>query len=137
MAEAFIPNPNNYPIINHKDNNPSNNFVYINEDGSVNLEKSNLEWCSYEYNNNYGTRNIKLAKTLTGRHISIETKKKLSKANSRPVLQIDKNTNEVIAEFPSASEVQRQSGYYQAHISKCCNNEPNHNTAYGYKWKYA
>jgi hypothetical protein len=42
VAQAFIPNPNNYPIINHKDYNPSNNNV------------ENLEWCTYKYNSNYG-----------------------------------------------------------------------------------
>lgn len=45
VAKAFIPNPNNYPVINHKDENHSNNKV------------ENLEWCTVEYNNNYGTRN--------------------------------------------------------------------------------
>ena len=41
VASAFIPNPNNYPVINHIDENPSNNCV------------SNLEWCSISYNNKY------------------------------------------------------------------------------------
>ena len=41
VASAFIPNPNNYPIINHIDENPSNNCV------------SNLEWCSKSYNTKY------------------------------------------------------------------------------------
>lgn len=44
VAEAFIPNPNNYPIINHKDENKQNNIP------------ENLEWCSYQYNCLYGTR---------------------------------------------------------------------------------
>lgn len=43
VAMAFLDNPNNYPIINHKDENPSNNHV------------DNLEWCTYKYNTNYGT----------------------------------------------------------------------------------
>lgn len=38
VAEAFIPNPNNYPIINHIDGNPLNNDI------------KNLEWCTYKYN---------------------------------------------------------------------------------------
>ena len=45
VAEAFIPNPDNLPYINHRDENSSNNCV------------SNLEWCTHEYNVNYGTRN--------------------------------------------------------------------------------
>ena len=58
VAQAFIPNPNNYPIINHRDENPKNNFVWVNEDGTVNLEKSNLEWCDYKYNTNYSIHKV-------------------------------------------------------------------------------
>ena len=41
VAEAFIENPQNYPEINHKDENPLNN------------KASNLEWCNHKYNMNY------------------------------------------------------------------------------------
>ena len=44
VAQAFIPNINNLPIINHKDENKLNNCV------------DNLEWCDYKYNVNYGNR---------------------------------------------------------------------------------
>lgn len=49
IAITFIPNPNNLPCINHKDENKSNNNV------------SNLEWCTYEYNSNYNCLGIKTA----------------------------------------------------------------------------
>lgn len=62
VAKAFLPNQNDYPIINHKDENKENNFVFINEDGSVDSEKSNLEWCTSKYNCNYGTRNNKMVR---------------------------------------------------------------------------
>ena len=52
VADAFIPNPNNYPCINHKDENPANNKV------------ENLEWCTYKYNNNYGTFAERRRKTM-------------------------------------------------------------------------
>lgn len=54
VMEAFVPNPLNLPQVNHKDENRYNNFVYVNEDGTVDLEKSNLEWCDAKYNSTYG-----------------------------------------------------------------------------------
>lgn len=47
VAQAFIPNPNNYPQINHKDENRANNNA------------SNLEWCDAKYNLNYNNLQIR------------------------------------------------------------------------------
>lgn len=55
VAKAFIPNPLNLPCVNHKDENKLNNYVCVNQDGSVDPEKSNLEWCDWRYNLHYGT----------------------------------------------------------------------------------
>ena len=43
VAEAYIPNPDNLPLVNHKDENKFHNWI------------NNLEWCTYLYNNTYGT----------------------------------------------------------------------------------
>ena len=53
VVEAFLENPNNYPEVNHKDENPGNNNV------------SNLEWCDTNYNINYGTRNERAGKAIS------------------------------------------------------------------------
>lgn len=52
VASSFLPNVQNLPFINHKDENPTNNCVY------------NLEWCTALYNSNYGNcrQNIKMSK---------------------------------------------------------------------------
>jgi hypothetical protein len=55
--KAFVPNPNNLPCVNHKnESDKTDNFIFINPDGTVDLEKSTLEWCDYSYNAKYGTR---------------------------------------------------------------------------------
>lgn len=70
VAEAFIPNPNNLPQINHKDEDKTNNNV------------NNLEWCTSEYNANYGTRNERISDKNIGRIITEEQKKKQSEKMS-------------------------------------------------------
>lgn len=93
VAEAFIPNPNNYPIINHKDENRLNNRV------------DNLEWCTWKYNSNYGDCNLKIGKKL-----------------SKSVAQYDLNGN-LIKKYDSISDVSRKTGYNISYLSNCCNDK--------------
>ena len=114
VAQAFIQNPNNYPQVNHKNE--------IKDDNRV----ENLEWCDAKYNVNYGTARERGAEKIS--------KKLINGKKSKPVLQINTKTDEIIRVFPSAMEVERQLGFSNSHISECC--KGNRKTCGGFKWQY-
>lgn len=109
VAPAFIQNPNNYPCVNHIDENKENNTV------------ANLEWCTYKYNNIYGDRNRKSSES------------RINGKLSKPVYMCDVDGN-ILQEFPSIAEVKRSFGYDSAKISLVARGE--RKTAYGYTWKF-
>ena len=113
VAEAFIPNPLNLPQVNHKDEDKTNNAA------------DNLEWCTAEYNTNYGTCQARRSAKLKGKFVNGPC--------SKAVLQYDKVGN-FVREWPSAIEVQRQTGFAYGNISRCCLGK--YKSAYGYIWKY-
>lgn len=115
VAQAFIPNPNNYPFINHKDENKENNNV------------ENLEWCTTEYNINYGERTSKFVET-------INTKRKVRPYLYRPVLQYSLN-GEFLQEFPSIkAAAQAINAKNDSGIGLCCRGK--YKYAMGYIWRY-
>lgn len=107
-AMAFLPNPENLPQINHKDENKHNNKV------------DNLEWCTEKYNHEYGTR------------INREIKLKQEKYGI-PVMQKDLNDN-IIKCFTCIREANRETGVGRKEIKRVC--EGIYSQAGGYKWSY-
>lgn len=91
VAEAFLPNPNNFPFINHKDENKQNNFV------------DNLEWCTAEYNINYGTYLERRSNT-----------QRYTNKNMRSVIAVDANDN--VLQFISIRDAARILNIYQSNI---------------------
>ena len=61
VGQAFIPNPDGLPQINHKDEDKTNNCV------------DNLEWCDNLYNCNFGTRAERFIKSISKPVICVET----------------------------------------------------------------
>ena len=100
VAEAFIPNPDNLPCVNHLDEDKKNNCV------------SNLEWCSYEYNNNYGTRTERVSKKLF---------------KSIYCIELDRT-------FDGATQAARELNLDQGSITKCCQGK--RKTTGGFHFRY-
>lgn len=109
IAKAFIPNPKNYTCVNHKDEDSLNNDV------------SNLEWCTYEYNNKYGNHLNHCVPALLR---SIEKKK---------VKVVGQDSNGCSYEFDSITDAEKFTGALRTNISKCLDGE--RKTAGGYTWR--
>lgn len=112
VAEAFIPNPENKPQVNHKDENPSNNHV------------DNLEWVTSKENINYGT-------SLKRRSIT----ERYAQPSCKRVYQYDLN-GALVGEYFSLGEAERVTGFDRTGIFHCCKNGYKYKTFKGYKWSY-
>lgn len=116
VAQAFIPNPNNYPLINHKDFNKQNNNV------------ENLEWCNQSQNMKHSCSKIR--ETCFTRKVTSHTPKKLFSK----IFQYDKDNN-LIKDWENICEIKNTLNYHPTSIKECC--EGKRKQAYGYKWQYA
>ena len=96
VAETYLDNPLNLPCVNHKNEIKTDNRL------------ENLEFCTYSYNNSYGTKLDNVSKEVY-------------------CVELDRS-------FKSTREAARQLNTYNNHICDVCNGK--RKTAEGYHWRY-
>ena len=124
VAQAFLPNPLNLPQVNHKiegDEGKTMNMVIFNEDGTIDEDRTTIEWVTPKENSNYATRNERISKTMT------------NGKTSKPVLQLSLS-GDFIREWPSVAECGRN-GFDISNVCKCCNGE--RKTHKGFRFMFA
>lgn len=165
VAEAFIPNPEHKPVVNH-----------INEFNTLDNRKENLQWATLSENRQYGTNIQRSAQARRGRHLSEEakqairtartgthlseeTRKKIGDAqigvphtettkakiritncslNGRAVDGINIANPEIVHHFQSINDASRfitNDTKARSSIRRCLNGQ--RKSAYGYYWRYA
>ena len=124
VAQTFLPNPENKPYINHKiegDEGKKINMVFFNEDGTVDKEKSTIEWVTPKENNDYATRNERVSKAMTNGKLS------------KRVLQLSLS-GELIREWPSTRECGRN-GFDQSAVARCCQGKLKNHKGFRFMYK--
>ena len=130
VAEAFLPNPDNKPEIDHINTIKTDNTVFLNEDGSINYEKTNLRWTTRKEN-----INNPLTKTKMRINARKPLKGKYGKKHhrSKPIIQYNKEGN-FIKEWDCANDVERVLGISNKHIGSVCLGK--RKSCGGYIWRY-
>lgn len=107
VAEAFIPNPDNLPEVNHKDEDPANNHA------------TNLEWCDRWYNTHYGRYSEKISEAMS---------KPIMQIKDGVVIKVWKNIQEASRHFSINGNITGNIGFGLKDSSK---------RPYGFEWRYA
>ena len=111
VAQAFLENPNNAELINHKDEDGTNNWV------------KNLEWCNRSYNATYGNSPKRISKAIKGRE-----------SEKRKAVLCYRLDGAFLKRYPSITEAAKDIGGQTTNISAVCSGK--RKNAYGYLWKY-
>lgn len=117
IAEAFIPNPENKPQVNHINTIRNDNRVWVNEDGSIDYAKSNLEWCTQSENNN--------------NPLTIQNLKQNMRNTPKPVMRITKD-GYMMGIYESLTIAENETNIKRKQIGDVVSGK--RNSTGGYKW---
>lgn len=110
VAKAWLPNPNNYPYVEHIDANRANSSI------------SNLRWCTQSMNQNNPITKLRMADN---------SRKDKSKSMEVVCLKDDI----VVKIYPYLSKVV-EDGHFVASVWRCLKHHPKYPHHHGYKWMY-
>lgn len=129
VAQAFIPNPQNKPQVNHIDSNRQNNNI------------NNLEWVTSKENTQHTVKTNRFenmakvnSKKMKENKIYLLGYEKANESTKKKVNQYDKNNN-FINQYNSISEASRKTNITITSISYACNEK--RKTGGGYIWHFA